>query len=82
MFMFIINLAAFYMYWASETRNPPVADVMSIARYKALRENLHVSENAKCNDLEKKHNKLYKMQPLSDHVRENCILLEPGKKHS
>ena len=29
MFMSIINLPAFYMYWASETRYPPVADVMS-----------------------------------------------------
>ena len=55
---------------------------MSIARYKALRENLHVSENAKCNDPENKHNKLYKMQPLSDHVRENCILLELETEHS
>ena len=29
MFMSIINLPAFYMYWASETRYPPVADVKS-----------------------------------------------------
>ena len=31
MFMSIINLPAFYMNWASETRYPPAADVMSIA---------------------------------------------------
>ena len=32
MFMSITNLPALYMYWASETRYPPVADVMPIAR--------------------------------------------------
>ena len=53
MFMSIIKLPAFYMYWTSETRYPPVADAMSIAWYKALRENVHVSDNAKCNDPEK-----------------------------
>ena len=68
MFMFIIILPAFYMYWASETRYPPAADVMSIARYKALRENLQVSDNGKCNDPENKDNKLYKIQPVLDHV--------------
>ena len=46
-----------------------------------LREN-HVSDNAKCNDPEKEDNKLYKIQPVLDHVRENYILLEPGIEHS
>ena len=82
MFMSIINLPAFYMYWASETRYSTVADVMPIARYKALRENLHVSDNAKSNDPENKDNKLCKIQPVLDHVRENCILLEPEIEHS
>ena len=45
-----------------------------IAQYKALHENLHVSDNAKCDDPENKDNKLYKIQPVLDHVRENCIL--------
>ena len=68
MFIFIIILPAFYMNWASETRYPPVTVVMSIARYKALHENLHVSDNTKCNDPENKDNKLYKIQPVLDHV--------------
>ena len=55
--------------------------VISIAQYKVLREN-HVSDNAKCNDPEKEDNKLYKIQPVLDHVRQNCFLLEPGIEHS
>ena len=82
MFMCIINLPAFYMYRASEIRYPPAADIMSIARYKALRENLHVSDNAKCNDPENKDNKLYKIQHVLHHAWENCILLEPEIEHS
>ena len=64
------------------TKLQPVADVMPIAQYKALHENLHVSDNAKCNDPENKDNKLYKIEPVLDHVRENCILLDPETEHS
>ena len=56
------------MYRASEIRYPPAADIMSIARYKALRENLHVIDNAKCNYPENKDNKLYKIQHVLHHA--------------
>ena len=39
-----------------------------IAQYKALHENLYVSDNAKCNDPENKDNNIYKIQPVLDHV--------------
>ena len=82
MFKSVINLPAFYMHWARKTRYQSVADFMSIARYKALRENIYVSDNAKCKDPENKVNKLYKIQPVLDHVPESCILLEPEIEHS
>ena len=82
MYMSIIDLPAFYMYWATETRYALITDVMSINRYKSLRGNLHVSDNSKCNEPENKDNKLYKIQPVLDHVCENCIALEPEEEQS
>ena len=69
------------MYWANETRYPIIADIMSRNRYLKLREFVHVSD-----DLEKEKpkniNKLFKIQPVLDHVRNNCILIEPEREHS
>ena len=47
MFMSIVNLPAYVMYWANETRYAPIADVMPNNRYKALSQYLHVSDNSK-----------------------------------
>ena len=43
--MSFVQLPAYRMYWSKETRYPPVADVMSINRYKLLSEYLHASNN-------------------------------------
>ena len=80
--MSVIDLPAYCMYWANETRYPPIADVMSVNRYKLLRENLHVSDNSKRDEPENKGNKLYKIQPVLDHVRQNCTSIEPEVEHS
>lgn len=82
MFMSIFNLPTYRMYWAKETRYPPIADVMSVNRYKLLRENLHVSDNLQRDDPENAGNKLYKIQPVLDHVRNNCTEIEPEIEHS
>ena len=81
MYMTIIKLPKFYMCCASETRYPPVADVLSINQYQTLKENLQ-SDKSKCDESENKGNKLYKFQLVLDHVQENCIVLRPEIEHS
>ena len=36
---------------------------------------MHISDNSKQNDPENKRNKLYKIQPVLDHVRDNCACM-------
>lgn len=55
---------------------------MSRNRYQQLRELIHVSDNLKKDELENKGNKLYKIQHVLDHVRNNCIKVEPEREHS
>ena len=82
MFMLLVDLPSYMMYWARETRNPPIADVMPISRYKELTQYLHFSDNSKIDDAENKNNKLYKIQPVIDHVRNNCRAIKPEIKNS
>ena len=49
MYKSVVNLLAFNIYLTSETRYAPVTDVMSISRYKVLRENIDISNVSKCN---------------------------------
>ena len=82
MYMSIIKLPSFVMYWAVETRYPYVADVMPINRYKKLRQFLHVSDNTFAQNDENRGNRLYKIQPVLDHVRNNCLKIDPEVQNS
>ena len=82
MYMSIIDFPAYRTYWALETRYLPIADVMSRNRYQQLREFLHVSDNLQRDNPENTGNKLYKIQPIMEHVRNNCIEIEPEQEHS
>ena len=81
MLMSVIKLPAYDMYWATETRYDQVANVMGKNRYKTIRRFLHVNDNSELND-ETIHNKLFKIQPVLYHVRENCKALEPEVQNS
>ena len=70
------------LYWAAGTRYPPVVDVMPINRYKKLRQFLHVSDNTLAQSEENKGNRLYKIKPVLEHVRQNCLKIEPEVQNS
>ena len=82
MYTSIIKMPSYALYWAAETRYAPVADIMSINRYKKLRQYLHVSNNTFAKNDENKGNRLYKIQPVLDHVRDNCLKIEPEIENS
>ena len=54
---------------------PPIADFMSINKYKKLGQYLHFRDNSKIDDTENKKSKLYKIEPVIDHVRNNCCTI-------
>ena len=81
MLMAIVQLPTYEMYWANDTRFAPIADVMGRNRYKTLRRYLHVNDNSLLDD-EARKNKLLKVQPVFDYVRDNCRAIEPENKQS
>ena len=58
------------MYWSKEFKYDPIASTMTLKRYKTLQRFLHASD------------KFFKVRPLLDLVRNNCIKIEPEQHHS
>ena len=73
-YMSIIALPAHFMYWSEKTRYAPISDVMKINKYRKLREFIHAADNLQKDNLENKNKRLYKIAPVTTHVRDN---LEP-----
>ena len=76
----IVRMLRYEYYWSRELRYPAVADVMPLKRFEQLRRFLHVVDN----DIFDEHssNKLFKIQPLIDLVRKECIKVESEEFHS
>ena len=55
---------------------------MRINRYKKLRQYLNFSDNSKIDDAENKKSKLYKIQPVIDHMRNKCHIIKPEIENS
>ena len=77
----IVKLQRYDMYWASETKIPRVSEIMSRNRYKSLRKYLHVRNNSEKDLEENKNDKLFKISPVLNHVRKNCLQIEPEQNN-
>ena len=82
MLMSIVSLPAYYTYWAVDTKYSPIADIVSINCYKKMRQYIHCNDNLKRNSQENHENKLYKIEPVLNMVRENCTKTEPEVNQS
>ena len=79
MTMAIVKMSQYKMYWSPEFRYERVAMAMRLKRCDTLRKFLHVNDNDSLNNPENSNNKLFKVRPLLDLVRNNCIKLSQGK---
>jgi len=59
-----------------------LASAMGIKRYETLRRYIHVTDNSTKDLPENKNDKLFKIRPLHDMVRNNCLKNELGSNHS
>ena len=78
--MGLVNLPAYTLYWSQSLRYPPIADVMPLKRFEALKRSLHVADNTTY-DAEK-DDKLFKIGPLVEAVRNECIKVDPKEYQS
>ena len=78
----IVKMPQCKMYWSPEFRYERVAMTMTLKQYETLRKFLHANDNDSRNNLKNSNDKLFKVRPLPDLVRNNCIKIEPEKSHS
>ena len=78
--MGVMRLPSYKMYWSQQMRYPAIADIMPLKRYVKLRSSLHFVDN-------NPHqpgvsSKLFSIQPVIDHVREQFRKVSPEECHS
>ena len=82
MLMSIVKLPRYEMYCNLETRVEQVTSLFSLKCCEKLRELLQVVDNAVKEKEENKDDRLFKVKPLLDAVRANCLKIEPERIHS
>ena len=74
----IVKMPSYRMYWATETRYAPIADIMSRNRFANLRSSIHINNN---DDMKPRdhaeYDKLFKVRPFIDAIRANFASTEP-----
>ena len=80
--MGIMKLPDYNLYWAAETRYPKIADVMSNKRFKQLRKYVHIVDNTTKYKPGHKNDRLFKIRPVIEAVRENSMAIEAEPVHS
>ena len=75
-----IELTAYFMYWPEKTRYVPISDVMSIDRYKKIKQFIHAADNLQKDNLLNKNNGLYKIATVITHVRVNVLKVTSATK--
>ncbi|XP_039537279.1 piggyBac transposable element-derived protein 2-like isoform X2 [Pimephales promelas] len=79
LYMGVFEFPSLEDYWACESRFPPVADTMSVKRFKLLRRYVHFNDNFQ---MEGCPDRFHKIRPLFDMFREQCLLIPPTNRQS
>ncbi|XP_035282123.1 piggyBac transposable element-derived protein 3-like [Anguilla anguilla] len=66
-------------YWKPESRFALVADIMPLRRFRALRRFIHFADNSDCGNT---IGRFYKIRPIFDMLRRQCLLLPADQKQS
>lgn len=75
--MGIIKMPSYRDYWSQDYRYPLIADVMPLKKYEQIRRFLHFVDNTQVTD-----DRYFKLRPLLEKVRRNCLQLEEECKYS
>ena len=77
--MGIIKLPSHHNYWSRSLRFPTIADAMARNRYELLRRYIHFVDQDTEHDA---NDKLFKIKPILEAVRKECVKVEPEEFHS
>ena len=76
--MTVVRIPSYCMYWQETTRYEPVAGVMGRKRFDQLRTYIHMNDNTNVKQKDEPgYDALFKVRPVIEKVRENCLKVEP-----
>ncbi|XP_013194243.2 piggyBac transposable element-derived protein 2-like [Amyelois transitella] len=75
--MGVVKMPAYTDFWAKESRYSKVADVMPLKKFQKIRKFLHFANNN-----EDDGDRYYKIRPLLERIRKNCLSIEQEGKYS
>lgn len=81
--MSVVSAPYYRFYWEIKTRYEPIASTMSRDRFDCIKQYLHFNDNTtdKKRDDETR-DRLFKVRPLFEMLRQNCISQEPEEHNS
>ncbi|KAJ0000608.1 hypothetical protein NQD34_012450 [Periophthalmus magnuspinnatus] len=81
--MTVVRMPSYRLYWQTATRYDPVATVMGRKRFDHLRTYIHMNDNTNVKQKgEPGYDPLFKVRPVLEKVRANCLKVEPEENHS
>ncbi|KAF0304013.1 PiggyBac transposable element-derived protein 3 [Amphibalanus amphitrite] len=72
----VIKFPWLRMYWSEKYRLPVVADQMSRNKFFNIRANLKVVDDNRVSEDHKQNDRLWKIRPLLDAIRQRCLQLD------
>lgn len=75
--MGIVNMPAYTDYWSAMFRYDKIAKIMTLKKFQLMRRYLHFSDN-----LQDDGDRYYKVRPLLQKIRENCLKTEEEPRFS
>lgn len=83
LYMGICKFPSYVMYWSPETRVGMIADHLTKNDFEAIKANIHFNDNSQMPQRDDaNYDPIYKVRPLVENVRENCLKIEPEERHS
>lgn len=76
--MGIVAMPAYTDYWSADLRYSQIADTMALKRYQMLRRYIHFVDNETIDTSDR----FYKVRPILEGIRKNCLSIEQGKLFS
>lgn len=80
--MGLMQTTGVLQYWAADTRYDKIAEVFSRNRFLKLKSCLHFVDNLSTPDSVKNSDKIWKIRPWLNSLREKFVIIDPEENHS
>jgi Transposase IS4 len=80
--MGVLKFQSYCMYWATATRIPAIADLLSKKEFETIKSYIHFNDNTKMPERgSADYVPIYNVLPFIESLRLNCLKVDPEEKH-